>query len=242
MQFAHARADALEALDIILAVDLARHEDGRRARMPVDVGRGDHADDLFAIHHRHMVNVPARHQQQRVEARRAHVDRERLGGRNADHRRIDVEPGGDDAVAQITVGDDADEPPRLDDQHRRHARGAHAHRGFAHRCAGVDRDRFAPQQRVYRRGRQRQARVAGARCARRCRSRVFRRRGACTGCGCGCRLHIRRGARCVVCARHGVRRFRQFMGSKPDRNEACGKTPCPEAQPVSIAALSGYPL
>jgi hypothetical protein len=101
-----------------------------------EVGVGDHAHHAGGPHHRHMVDVVARHHQQRVEG--VAVDVQRHGRQRGDfHQRpLAVQAGGQHPVAQVAVGDQAEQGSVSIQQHRRHALVAHHLRGLPYGGGG----------------------------------------------------------------------------------------------------------
>ncbi len=110
-------ADVFQAIERGLFVDVARQIDGRGAVLLGQVGGGDHAQNVVAFHHGHVVDVVARHQQQGFKGRA-------VGAQRHGRQRGDVGDGAGDVqverhhtVAQVAVGDQAKQQVLFDQQH-----------------------------------------------------------------------------------------------------------------------------
>ena len=103
-----------------LVVNLAGQVHGGGGVLLHHVRRGDHAHHALPVQHGDVVDVVSGHQHQGLERGLTHIHRQ--GGHRGDlqHWRRAVHSGGQNAVAQVPVGDDAEEVVLLNQQHRRH--------------------------------------------------------------------------------------------------------------------------
>jgi hypothetical protein len=150
LQVAHLAGAAHQPFQRLLGVDAACQVHRRGAVVLGQVAGGDHAHHLAVVHHRHVVDVVAGHQQHGVEGRCGRCDAHRRQGGDVHHRAFDVQALRHHPAAQITVGDQAEQVILLPDQHRRNALFAH----FACRLpdGGLRRQqhRSTPHQRTHR--------------------------------------------------------------------------------------------
>jgi hypothetical protein len=86
----------------------------------------------LAVQHGHVVDVVARHQQQRVEMRGGEVDAQWRERGDLHHRTGRIQARGQRPVAQVPVGDQAEQVLVLEQQQRRHPGVAHGLRGLQH--------------------------------------------------------------------------------------------------------------
>ena len=149
LQRAYLGAGAHQALHCGLLVHVARQIDRRGAVLLCQIGGSDHANDTGSVHHGHVVNVVACHQQQRIERRAGRLHGQWRQGGNIGDRTVNIQALGHHAVAQIAVGDQAEQVSLLDQQHRRYAQLTHLLRCGANGRIRRHRDGLALDKRAH---------------------------------------------------------------------------------------------
>ena len=103
--------------DVVRLGDVADEVDGVGLLQPHEISRRDDAlGSALRVEDRQVVDVAAGHLHEHLEGQRVTRPDERIRRHDARHRQVGVDPGGDDPVAQIPVGDDPDELALVEDQ------------------------------------------------------------------------------------------------------------------------------